>query len=70
VNGILSDARKMAPPIDVEATPDRDAVVQAIREGQGPAVIPEAPVRWGSLSAKEGREKVLKQFGFDPGWSH
>jgi hypothetical protein len=22
------------------------------------------------ISAKEGREKVLRDYGFDPGWSH
>jgi hypothetical protein len=57
-------------PIDIEATQLRDDIAFQMKQGQGPAVIPEAPVRWGSLSAREGREKVLKEFGFDPGWGH
>jgi hypothetical protein len=68
-NQILSDARKLPLPLDPIATADRDAIAQAIRDGSTP-IIPEMPVRWGSLSAKEGREKVLRDFGFDPGWGH
>jgi hypothetical protein len=67
---VVKRAKKAPPEIDIEATLDRDMIAQSIRDGQGPAVIPEAPVRWGSLSAKEGREKVLRDYGFDPGWSH
>jgi hypothetical protein len=54
-------------PIDVEATADHDAVAQYIRDGSTP-VVPEPPVRWGNLSAHEGREKVKRDHGFDPGW--
>jgi hypothetical protein len=67
---VVKRAKKAPPEIDIEATLDRDMIAQSIRDGQGPAVIPQAPVRWGSLSAKEGREKVLRDFGFDPGWGH
>ena len=42
-------------------------IAQSIRDGQGPAVIPEPPVNWGRLSGKEFREKVLRDHGFDPG---
>jgi len=66
-NEILSEARKMKPPIDVEASLDRAAISQAIRDGSAP-IIPEAPIRWGNLSAREGRERVKRDFGFDPGW--
>jgi hypothetical protein len=55
---------------DEDATELRAEIAFQMKQGKGPDVIPEAPVRWGSLSAREGREKVLKQFGFDPGWGH
>src|SRR5262249_49098101 len=40
-NMILKEANGLKPPIDPEATADRDAIAQAIREGQGPINIPE-----------------------------
>jgi hypothetical protein len=67
-NQIMSEAKKKPPPIDEQVTADVAGVAQYIRDGQGPINIPEPPVRWGNLSAREGREKVKTDFGFDPGW--
>jgi hypothetical protein len=67
-NEIRGMDRRAPKDIDEIATADRDAVYQAIRDGSTP-IIPEAPTRWGNLSAREGREKVKQDYGFDPGWS-
>jgi hypothetical protein len=71
---IISNARRSVlkraesfKPIDIEATQLRDDIAFQMKQGQGPAVIPEAPVQWGRLSGKEFREKVLRDHGFDPG---
>jgi len=66
-NQIIKEANGLKPPIDPEATADRDAIAQAIREGQGPINVPDPPVQWGRLSGKEFREKVIRDHGFDPG---
>jgi hypothetical protein len=66
---VVKRARAVAPPIDPEATQTHDDVAWAVKQASS-GDIPEPPVRWGSLSAKEGREKVMKEYGFDPGWSH
>jgi len=67
VNEMRSMNRRAPKDLDEIATADRDAVYQAIRDGSTP-ILPEPPVRWGNLSAKDGREKVRQDFGFDPGW--
>ena len=59
-------AEKVKPPIDVEATADRAAVAFHVRQAHS-GDIPEAPVRWGQLSGKDFRAKVIKDHGFDPG---
>jgi hypothetical protein len=63
---VLRAASRARPPIDEEATAMRDEVIAAVRGASTP-VIPEAPVKWGSLTGKEFREKVLRDHGFDPG---
>jgi hypothetical protein len=71
LNDVWRDVQKrakgVAPPIDEEATQTREEVIAWVR-GQSTPVIPETPIRWGSLSAKEAREKSIKEFGFDVGW--
>jgi hypothetical protein len=69
-NTILTEAKNLKPPIDQDATDLRAEIAFQMKHGQGPVDIPSPPVKWGSLSAKEGRERVLREFGFDPGWSH
>jgi hypothetical protein len=64
---VQKKASKVLPPIDVEATADHDMVAQSVRDGSTP-ILPEPPVKWGNLSAREGRERIKQDFGFDPGW--
>jgi hypothetical protein len=66
-NEIRGMDRRAPKEIDEIATADRDAVYQAIRDGSTP-ILPEPPVKWGNLSAREGRERIKQDFGFDPGW--
>jgi hypothetical protein len=63
-NSILRQARSLKPPIDAEATADRDASVQAIRDGQGPAHIPDPPVNFGRMTDKEFKEYTRIHYGF------
>jgi len=64
-NEIRTRAGKLRPPIDEEATADRNAVAQAVREsGSGRAVPPEPPIQWGRLTENEFRNLTREKFGF------
>jgi DNA-directed RNA polymerase len=62
-NTILTEAKNSKPPIDIEATADRDAVAQAVREANH-GDIPDPPIKLGQLSDAEFREYTRKNFGF------
>jgi hypothetical protein len=62
-NQIISEAKKLQPPIDPEATADRDAVAAAVREAMS-GDIPEKPVNLGTMSDREFGEYTRKNFGF------
>jgi len=58
-------AGKLKPPIDDEATADRNMVYAAIRDGgSGRGIPPEPPVQLGNLSDAEYRA-YLRQIGIN-----
>jgi len=63
-NQIIKEANALKPPIDPEATADRDAIAQAIREGQGPINIPEAPPNFATMSDREFKDFTRRHYGF------
>jgi len=63
-NQILKEAGALKPPLDPEATADRNAIAQFIRDGQGPINIPEPKPNFGTMSDREFRDYTRKNFGF------
>jgi hypothetical protein len=65
IRDVRGAARKEPKPIDEEATADRAAVAQAIREsGSGKVPPAEPPIQWGRLSENEFRNLTREKFGF------
>jgi hypothetical protein len=57
-------ASKVAPAIDEQATADRDAIYQSIRDGQGPINIPEEKPNFGIMDDKTFRDYTKRHYGF------
>src|SRR5262249_43938967 len=68
LNNAWSDVRKraskVAPPIDEEATALRDDIAFQMKQGQGPAVIPEEKQNFGIMSDKEFQDFTRRKYGF------
>jgi predicted nucleic acid-binding Zn-ribbon protein len=67
-NQIVKEANGLKPPYDPDATALYDEIT-AWMHGASTPVVPEKPVQWGRLSGRDFRERVLKEFGYDPGTS-
>jgi hypothetical protein len=62
--GILTEARKLQPPTDPEATQVHGEISQLMRGASAPLDLKEPEPPWATMSDAELREYTRKNFGF------